>query len=88
MQRRNNYVRRSRNTSSRAGTTLADIQAVVQIIDICSKRGAFEGAELESIGGLRGRVVGFLEANLPKEGEEAAAPDAAPVVEEEASDDS
>ena len=68
--------------------SLADIQAVVQIIDICSKRGAFEGAELESIGGLRGRVVGFLEANLPKEGEEAAASDAAPVVEEEASDDS
>ena len=69
--------------------SLADIQAVVQIIDICSKRGAFEGAELESIGGLRGRVVGFLEANLPKEGEEAApAPEAAPAVEEEASDDS
>ena len=31
--------------------TLADVQMMVQIIDICSKRGAFEGAELEGIGG-------------------------------------
>mgnify|MGYP001807517103 CR=1 FL=1 len=54
--------------------TLADVQMMVQIIDICSKRGAFEGAELEGIGGLRGRVMSFLQANMPP-AEEAPAPE-------------
>lgn len=49
--------------------TLGDIATVVQIIDLCSKRGGFEGQELEAVGGLRSRVVKFLEANQPKEGE-------------------
>jgi len=51
--------------------SLGDIQTFVSIIDICSKRGAFEGAELESVGALRGKVVKFLEASAPAaEGEE------------------
>lgn len=45
--------------------SLGDIQTFVSIIDICSKRGAFEGAELESVGALRGKVVKFLEASAP-----------------------
>lgn len=49
--------------------TLGDIATTVQIIDLCSKRGAFEGQELEAVGGLRSRVVKFLEANQPKDGE-------------------
>lgn len=49
--------------------TLGDIATVVQIIDLCSKRGGFEGQELEAVGGLRSRVVKFLEANQPKDGE-------------------
>lgn len=49
--------------------TLGDIATMVQIIDLCSKRGGFEGQELEAVGGLRSRVVKFLEANQPKEGE-------------------
>ena len=48
---------------------LQDIATMVQIIDICSKRGGFEGPELEAVGGLRTRVVKFLEAAAPK-GEE------------------
>jgi len=57
--------------------SLGDIQSFVQIIDICSKRGAFEGAELQSIGELRGRLVSFLEAsgqaaNAPEAGAEEA----------------
>ena len=42
--------------------SLQDIATMVQIIDICSKRGGFEGPELEAVGGLRTRVVGFLNA--------------------------
>lgn len=38
-----------------------ELRAVVQIIDICSRRGAFEGAELEGVGALRSRLVSILE---------------------------
>ena len=62
--------------------SLADIQTFVSIIDICSKRGAFEGAELESVGALRGKTVKFLEASQPA----ADAPEAE--AEEESSDES
>jgi len=49
---------------------LQDIAMCVQIIDVCSKRGAFEGAELEPIGALRNRVAAFLEASKPPEAQE------------------
>ena len=49
--------------------SLQDISTFVQIIDICSKRGGFEGQEMEAVGGLRNRIVKFLEANKPAEGE-------------------
>jgi hypothetical protein len=45
-----------------------DIASVVQIIDICSKRGGFEGPELAAVGGVRNRIVSFLNATA-KEGE-------------------
>mgnify|MGYP003624606896 CR=1 FL=1 len=44
---------------------LQDIAMMVQVIDLCSKRGSFEGAELEPIGSLRGRIVAFLNAAAP-----------------------
>ena len=47
--------------------TLADVQMMVQIIDLCSKRGAFEGVELETVGGLRGRIGSFLQSTMPAE---------------------
>ena len=58
---------------------LGDLNAVVQIIDVCSKRGAFEGPELESVGQVRGRIAAFIQANAPapEEGEEEAAEEAA-----------
>ncbi len=46
---------------------LNDLAAVVQMIDVCSKRGAFEGPELSAIGTLRTRFVDFLKANQPKD---------------------
>ena len=50
--------------------SLQDIATMVQIIDICSKRGGFEGPELEAVGGLRNRVVAFL--NEASKGQEEA----------------
>ncbi len=49
--------------------SLQDIATMVQIIDVCSKRGGFEGPELEAVGSLRNRVVAFLNAAAPKDGE-------------------
>jgi hypothetical protein len=60
---------------------LNDLAAVIQIIDVCSKRGAFEGPELASVGQVRGRIAAFVEANAPKKeegGETAAAEEEAP----------
>ena len=48
---------------------LGDLAAVIQIIDVCSKRGAFEGTELESVGAVRGRIATFVQANAPKQEE-------------------
>ena len=66
--------------------SLADIQTFVSIIDICSKRGAFEGAELEAIGALRGKTIKFLEASQPAA--EEGAPEAEAEAVEESSDES
>lgn len=52
-----------------SGLSLNDLAAAVQIIDICTKRGAFEGTELEVVGGVRGRLTAFLQANAPKKEE-------------------
>lgn len=50
---------------------LKDIAACVTIIDIVTKRGAFEGAELADVGALRNRLSDFVsahvEANKPEE---------------------
>jgi hypothetical protein len=44
---------------------MGDLAAVIQIIDVCSKRGAFEGPELESVGQIRGKFAAFVQANQP-----------------------
>ena len=54
---------------------LADIAAAVQIIDITTKRGAFEGSELESVGGVRNRLAAFIDSHGPQETEGATATD-------------
>ena len=44
------------------GLNLTDIRACVTIIDIVTKRGAFEGAELADVGAVRNRLDTFLKA--------------------------
>ena len=66
--------------------SLADLAAVVQIIDVASKRGAFEGAELESVGGVRNRLGAFVDASQPAP-EEASAEDADPEGREQPEDE-
>jgi hypothetical protein len=47
--------------------SLQDVAACVHIIDIVSKRGAFEGAELGDVGAVRNKLAAFIEANKPSE---------------------
>ncbi len=47
--------------------SLHDIASTVKIIDVVSKRGAFEGAEMADVGAVRNRLVAFLEATQPAE---------------------
>jgi len=49
---------------------IGDFAAILQIIDVASKRGAFEGAELSSVGAIRDRVAAFVGYYTPKEEEE------------------
>ena len=66
--------------------SLQDIATCVQIVDLCSKRGAFEGPELEIVGGLRTRLVSFVQANQPAD--EPVAEGQVPEVEAESVEDS
>ena len=71
------------------GITLGDMATMVQIIDLCSKRGAFEGTELSTVGALRTSLVNFLEANKPAEEAPAGeVPAAAEVAEEDSKEES
>ena len=65
--------------------SLKDIATMVQIIDICSKRGGFEGPELEAVGGLRNRIVTFL--NAASKGSENVPEGEVPVAEESESEE-
>jgi len=55
------------------GLNLSDIRACVTIIDIVTKRGAFEGVEMADVGLVRNRLDNFLkaaaEAQTPTEDE-------------------
>lgn len=42
-----------------------DIASVVQLIDVCSTRGAFRGEELAIIGALRTKLAEIVKANTP-----------------------
>ena len=48
--------------------SLQDIATVIQMIDVTSRRGAFEGREMAGIGMLRNKLEVFLQQNAPKEG--------------------
>ena len=62
--------------------SLQDIATVVQMIDVVSRRGAFEGNELAGVGILRNKLDVFLRQNAPEgeqpQGEMPEAPAAVP----------
>lgn len=50
-----------------ATININDLANCVNIIDMCAKRGAFEGPELEQVGTLRSRLVKFVNSSVPPE---------------------
>lgn len=44
-----------------------DIANTVQIIDECARRGAFQGAEMQSIGAVRDKLAAFVDHHRPEE---------------------
>ena len=53
------------DTSSKPTIDINDIASVVQLIDVCSTRGAFRGEELATVGGLRTKLTEIVKANQP-----------------------
>lgn len=47
------------------GLGLADIAFLLQIVEICSQRGAFKADELTSVGTVYDKVKAFITANSP-----------------------
>jgi hypothetical protein len=45
---------------------VGDLSAVLQVIDVCTERGAFKGPELSSIGLIRDKVAAFVNFHAPK----------------------
>ena len=52
-------------TEQQPQLSLNDFALVVNIIDVCTERGAFKGNELAPIGQLREKFVEFIKANTP-----------------------
>jgi len=49
--------------------TLGDISTVLQIIDVVSQRGGFQGQELAGVGMLRNKLEAFLRQKGPQQPE-------------------
>lgn len=62
---------------------LGDIEGCIKIIDIVTKRGAFEGSELADVGAVRNRLSAFLQATVAEKGSD----EEPPVEKEEVSEE-
>lgn len=59
-------------TETPPSISLNDLAVILQLIDVCAQRGAFQGSEMKDIGILRERIHMFVEANKPEEEEKPA----------------
>lgn len=48
------------------GLGVGDLQFMLQLIDVCTQRGAFKGSELTNVGQLRDKLAAFVAANTPE----------------------
>ena len=47
--------------------TLGDLSTVLQLIDVVSTRGGFQGNEMAGVGMLRNKIEAFLRQNAPQQ---------------------
>ena len=62
-----NNTENSAASSQAPEITLNDFANIVRIIDVASRRGAFEGKELSSVGSVRDKVEAFVVHYAPKQ---------------------
>ena len=53
--------------------TMNDIATALQVIDVVSRRGAFQGNELRGVGMLRDKLELYLQQNAPQQADQVAA---------------
>jgi len=49
--------------------TLGDLSTVLQLIDVVSTRGGFQGNEMAGVGMLRNKIEAYLRQNAPQQDE-------------------
>jgi hypothetical protein len=52
--------------------TMNDIATALQVIDVVSRRGAFQGNELRGVGMLRDKLEIYLQQNAPQQADQVA----------------
>jgi hypothetical protein len=57
-------VTTTEQTAEPVNITVADLQGLVNLIDVASSRGAFRGAELAAVGTLYTKIASFLQQIL------------------------
>ena len=60
---------KNEETQAEPQISFNQIAAVTEIIDLCSTRGSFKGAELEAVGQIRNAFASFISFHAPKEEE-------------------
>ena len=65
----NDAMQQGQQQEQEAVITLGDISTLLQIIDVVSTRGGFQGQELAGIGMLRNKLEAFLRQKGPKQPE-------------------
>ena len=60
---------------------LGDLNAVIRIIDVVTKRGAINGEELADVGAVRNRIQAFVTASTPATAEAAVTEETPPETE-------
>jgi hypothetical protein len=52
-------------TTEQPNIAIQDIAFLIQIVEVCSTRGAFRAEELASVGAVYNKVKAFIDANTP-----------------------
>ena len=47
--------------------TVQDLATVLQIIDVVTRRGGFQGNELAGVGSLRNKIEAFVQSKMPEQ---------------------